>query len=520
VYNDEAARSIIDKHCPQLLPVYNSYSHVVQKGDLLRLLLVYLFGGFYMDFDVFCLKNLEGLRNLPVVLAEEKMLTDMEADAVGLKQNLQLANYMFGSIPRHPFWLAVIKEVIKRSTRKIYTESDILETTGPWLLSNVYATVKHKYPQIVILRNTDRVCMGTGHADIACHFGNFGAHLHHGTWRWGGRFRIENNDQIPGKKQLTTAQRFVDSMMANTGFNGKLALLKQNRKSLDGLESFKSMYETVSGQLRTVSDPKGLNDHALLTIGDFVNHAGKLTRDTINILYTMSHGPWLTGDWVGAINNHYDYCLVPHPHIKELFVNAGVICPIDVLPIGFRRFNRRFGDENETQKDGYVIGLPVTNDTAHLASIVAVCKKIKEERIPGLTLKLLLTGKASFTESWIEITPADEADLSNWFNSLHCFITLNGNDRWSFGPAESLYMGISTIISNDPLYDDFARTGFLKVIGTDLEPGILDVYNNYAHYNKLAIKGAAWIEDTWRMEAMAANIQLYVEERLIKKTQV
>jgi hypothetical protein len=81
-------------------------------------------------------------------------------------------------------------------------------------------------------------------------------------------------------------------------------------------------------------------------------------------------------------------------------------------------------------------------------------------------------------------------------------------------------MGISTIISNDPLYDDFARTGFLKVIGTDLEPGILDVYNNYAHYNKLAIKGAAWIEDTWRMEAMAANIQLYVEERLIKKTQV
>jgi len=52
-----SADAILLEHMPDLLPYYNGYQTNVQKSDMLRIVPVYLLGGFYMDMDMLCFKN-------------------------------------------------------------------------------------------------------------------------------------------------------------------------------------------------------------------------------------------------------------------------------------------------------------------------------------------------------------------------------------------------------------------------------------------------------------------------------
>ena len=195
VYNEDDADEIIRQRMPYLLSIYNSYKHRVQKADILRVILVYLFGGFYLDMDILCLKPLDNLLRFGLVLGEEKKLTKNECEKLGLLEPVRIANYMFGSTVGHPFWLGFLKEMLKKSYEPIINENDILENTGPGLLSNFFAKNKLIYREILLLRNEDRVCLIQNHNEISCYFGNYAAHLHQGTWRWGANALNNNSNR-------------------------------------------------------------------------------------------------------------------------------------------------------------------------------------------------------------------------------------------------------------------------------------------------------------------------------------
>lgn len=205
LYNEDDAQNIIDTYFPQILPIYNSYNFIVQRSDLLRVLLIYIFGGFYLDLDMICFKNLDELREYNLVLGEEKTIGKLELEQLKLKYSLRIANYMFGSIPKHPFWLIFLKEAIKKARQNILTENDILETTGPGLLTNVYHKFGSKYHNITVLFNKDKQCLIPNHKAISCHFGNFAAHLHCGTWRWAKRENIILSRKLFSEIEYKTA---------------------------------------------------------------------------------------------------------------------------------------------------------------------------------------------------------------------------------------------------------------------------------------------------------------------------
>lgn len=183
VYDDMDARQIIARELPGMLPIYDAYERDIQRADLFRLAVVYLYGGFYMDFDMLCLKNMDALCQYALVLGEEKTLSDEECVKLGHQFPLRIANYMFGSGPRHPFWLDVLQEAEKRSHARVLREEDVLQTTGPGLLTDVYHQVGSTYPDIELLMNPDKKCMKWCER-ISCHFGDYAAHLHQGKWRW------------------------------------------------------------------------------------------------------------------------------------------------------------------------------------------------------------------------------------------------------------------------------------------------------------------------------------------------
>lgn len=181
-YDDAACREVIRRELPCLLPLYDNYPSNIQRVDLFRVVIVYVSGGFYMDLDMECDKSLDSLCEYRCILGEEKTLPPDEAIRLGHQNALRVANYMFGSEPRHPFWLDVLEEMFRQTERKIVSENDILESTGPGLLTNVYHRVKNDYSDLRLLRNYYLLC-GKCNA-VSCQFGDFASHLHIGSWRW------------------------------------------------------------------------------------------------------------------------------------------------------------------------------------------------------------------------------------------------------------------------------------------------------------------------------------------------
>lgn len=183
LYNEDDALEIFKKYLPDFVDIYASFRHNIQKADFLRIALVYVFGGFYMDLDMLSLKPLDELARHKLVLAEEKTICENERMHLNLKHKLRIANYMFGGIAKHPFWLSLMNEMAKRSGVLINSQQDILDITGPGLLTDLYHDEMTLYPEIQLLRNYDKECLQDYHNEISCHFGDYAAHLHSGTWR-------------------------------------------------------------------------------------------------------------------------------------------------------------------------------------------------------------------------------------------------------------------------------------------------------------------------------------------------
>jgi mannosyltransferase OCH1-like enzyme len=186
-YDQAGCREVLSREFPSLLPLYDEYPFDIQRVDLFRVVVVYGSGGFYMDLDIDCHEPLDQLCESRCVLGEEKTLSPEETCRLGHRDSLRVANYMFGSEPRYPFWLEVLNEMRCRADRTIVSENDILESTGPGLWTTVYHRVKDHYPDLLLLRN-DRLICGEC-ATKSCQFGAFASHLHAGSWRWEGLSR-------------------------------------------------------------------------------------------------------------------------------------------------------------------------------------------------------------------------------------------------------------------------------------------------------------------------------------------
>ncbi|MDU1890060.1 MAG: glycosyltransferase [Dysgonomonas sp.] len=183
LYNERDAQKILKEHLPQYVDTYNSFKYNVQKADFLRIALIYIYGGFYMDLDMWSLKSLNELRSNSLVVGEEKTVCLKEQKALNLKNRLRIANYMFGGIAGHPFWLLLMQHMSSLSKEPINTAQELLDITGPGLLTDLYHDNIDLYPDIFLLKNNDRKCLQPYHNEVSCHFGEYAAHLHTGTWR-------------------------------------------------------------------------------------------------------------------------------------------------------------------------------------------------------------------------------------------------------------------------------------------------------------------------------------------------
>ena len=133
LWTDEDAGNLVKAHHPGLRGVLDSFPYTIQRVDIMRYLILSVFGGVYVDLDMECLQPLDVLLNgLQFAAAYEP--PEHEAD---LRESRVVCNAFLASTREHPLWSAAIGELLSRPPKKALVHYDVLTSTGPLFLTRV-----------------------------------------------------------------------------------------------------------------------------------------------------------------------------------------------------------------------------------------------------------------------------------------------------------------------------------------------------------------------------------------------
>ena len=539
-YDDAECRNIVERHFPSFIPVYDGYPSHIQRADCFRVIAVYGLGGFYLDLDMACFRPLDDLCEYHCVFGEEKTLNEEEARRLGHQHAVRVANYMFGSEAGHPFLLHILEMMARGSRRRVKNEKDVLESTGPGLVTRAFFNRPDRMRDLVLLPNRDRICPSPYCKGVSCHFGDYALHHHAGSWRWqtpsGSLVVARHGRTNPSQDQIGTICSEIRSKKAEICLPEQVCILKTH--SDEDCDGPGNVLGRVSPMGKIVTDTKKFVNKKVLVCGPPFLFKDRISPRNTNVVYTTFDSTRLPGFWVSAINQYYDYCLVPHGDIKSVFEKSGVQIPISVIHQGFMRYKR--GRRNMGVEQGFRIGFLGGSDRRNnLLKLHQACSNLLG-KIPGVKLvvhvshycdsivksEIAALKSTSFIE-WSE-GRLTEDEIGGWYRNLSCFVFPSSGAGWSFTPRESLYLGVPTVLTDIPVHDELVASGHCKVIPTngfeaarfegrvlgkwyrveveEIEKAILELYERYGHYQIEALKGSRWIESKWSNESMQQSI--------------
>lgn len=144
IYWDQTKiNDLIKFNYPRLKKLLDDYPHMIQKIDFAKYLILYHYGGFYLDMDTFCHKSLNNLYNIEEFKKYDFICSQMEVFMFFKIIN----NGIIFSRPKHPILLLIINKLKKYQTKKMYQNHDlyIMQSTGPifyHLMINEFKTDK------------------------------------------------------------------------------------------------------------------------------------------------------------------------------------------------------------------------------------------------------------------------------------------------------------------------------------------------------------------------------------------
>ena len=130
-WSDESLIDLIKKYDPSLVEVYTYFELPQQRSDLGRYLLLYIYGGFYIDMDIEASEQ-----SLDILIDKNKIATSLGGFS-GVRQSF------IGSVSNHPLFKNLIDHIKNSFKRKWYEYLDVLyvqRTTG----GMIYKTLLEK----------------------------------------------------------------------------------------------------------------------------------------------------------------------------------------------------------------------------------------------------------------------------------------------------------------------------------------------------------------------------------------
>ena len=138
-WDNDAMDKFIKEHYPQHMDIYSRFPYDIQRWDSIRYLILNKIGGMYVDCDYESICNMEELiKDKSCCFALEP---ELHSGAFGRTKKEQVfCNALMLSEPGHPFMKKIIETVFteKMLVHEGIKEVCVLNTTGPWLISDLY----------------------------------------------------------------------------------------------------------------------------------------------------------------------------------------------------------------------------------------------------------------------------------------------------------------------------------------------------------------------------------------------
>ena len=118
---------IVKTYFPKYLQYYNNFKYPIQRADIILYMILYLYGGIYIDLDYIAIKSFSNLQ-----------LNDKEVGLIKSNNVDVITNSFLISKPGSTFWLDCINEAIKPSSKFNFIKHlEIMNTTGPLMVNRV-----------------------------------------------------------------------------------------------------------------------------------------------------------------------------------------------------------------------------------------------------------------------------------------------------------------------------------------------------------------------------------------------
>lgn len=135
IWDDAKIIPLVKEHFPHLLKIYQGYQWWVQRCDFARYLLLYLYGGFYLDMDVEVVGSFDPIveKSKPFFVRHEKMLHCLSYDSLHINNN-----FLYSPYPKHPFFKYLVECTECSFERRFFDLKIyyIVRSTGPFFLIN------------------------------------------------------------------------------------------------------------------------------------------------------------------------------------------------------------------------------------------------------------------------------------------------------------------------------------------------------------------------------------------------
>ena len=132
-------RSFVASEYPIFLDTYDNFDIDVKRTDFARILILFHFGGVYLDMDFECLRPMDDiLRHGGLVLAEH------ESNYPGG----EIPNAMMASTPRHPFFWLLLHEMQHR--QRMNPGGYVTRMTGPHAFTETWRLFQAEFPSTMV----------------------------------------------------------------------------------------------------------------------------------------------------------------------------------------------------------------------------------------------------------------------------------------------------------------------------------------------------------------------------------
>ena len=173
LWTDEMMEKFVKTEYPDFFNVYDSYKENIQRCDAFRYLVLYKYGGVYIDMDIICKKNFDNLLSYDLVLAKSSNMNNF------------FTNSFFMSTPNNPFMKFCIDNLpdYKDSFKYFGNHFHIMNSTGPIFLTkmiNKYGLENIK--NIHVLSNAEFAGDCSQCTEKACKGGIYFNHVAGNSW--------------------------------------------------------------------------------------------------------------------------------------------------------------------------------------------------------------------------------------------------------------------------------------------------------------------------------------------------